>query len=173
MNASIPALLFALAVGAAACGPPPPPAFDFSRIHVGMSVREVDAIWGQPIHMYKLDESAEGCVERHTFGIWFVPGKLPRPATVDFDAKHRVCAVGAVDIMHSEAPLLATQKAPEPAPPPAPAVAVPDDVVFLKNGGRVRGKIMEESPTGVSIQMDDGVRKKISRGKIDRIEYGK
>jgi hypothetical protein len=73
------------------------------------------------------------------------------------------------------------QVAPAPAPPPAapapqaappPSLSGPFDTVFFLGGGRVRGTVLEESPTsGVTIRLLDGTLRKYSRDEIVRIEY--
>ena len=49
-----------------------------------------------------------------------------------------------------------------------------DDIVFLKNGGRMRGVVMLEDPKqGVKIKLGDGSVQQIAPGDVDHIEYGK
>jgi hypothetical protein len=46
------------------------------------------------------------------------------------------------------------------------------DIVFLKGGGRVRGLIVEESPTaGVRVKLPDGTIKVVLAKDVDRVEY--
>jgi hypothetical protein len=71
--------------------------------------------------------------------------------------------------------------APAAAPPPAPTPATqaahpppqgPFDTVFFLGGGRVRGTVLEESPSnGVSVRLLDGNVRRYSRDEIVRIEY--
>jgi hypothetical protein len=62
------------------------------------------------------------------------------------------------------------------APPAAPAAPpIPKgtpDSVFLRNGGRVRGTVMEDEPSGVSVRMLDGTTRKLRRAEVDHVEYG-
>lgn len=47
------------------------------------------------------------------------------------------------------------------------------DTVFLRNGGRVRGTVVEEDPSrGVSIQLPNGEFRKLLPAEIARVEYG-
>lgn len=47
------------------------------------------------------------------------------------------------------------------------------DTVFLRNGGRVRGTVVEEDPArGVSIQLPDGELRKLLPSDVARVEYG-
>jgi hypothetical protein len=53
------------------------------------------------------------------------------------------------------------------------AHAEDDDVVFLKNGGRVRGTVVFEDPQeGVQIRLSTGVVRSIARADLDRVQYG-
>lgn len=58
----------------------------------------------------------------------------------------------------------------------APAVAWAgdsDDTVLLKNGGRLRGTVMEESPSkGVSIRLPDGTVRSIKPSDVKKVDYG-
>jgi hypothetical protein len=46
------------------------------------------------------------------------------------------------------------------------------DTVLLKNGGRLRGKVMEEDPkSGVSIKLIDGVVKRVRPDEVKSVEY--
>lgn len=65
--------------------------------------------------------------------------------------------------------------APAPASPSAtapPSAAPRPDQVLMKGGGRVRGTVMVEDPSGVSIRLLDGSSRKIPRAEIDRVELG-
>jgi hypothetical protein len=47
------------------------------------------------------------------------------------------------------------------------------DTVFLRNGGRVRGTVVEEDPSrGISIQLPNGEFRKLLPAEIARVEYG-
>lgn len=47
-----------------------------------------------------------------------------------------------------------------------------DDTVLLKNGGRVRGTVLEESPqTGVSVRVADGTIRTIPAAEVDHVVY--
>src|SRR5512133_3945944 len=47
------------------------------------------------------------------------------------------------------------------------------DTVFLNNGGRVRGTVVEEDPArGVSIQLPGGEQRTLQPGEVYRIQYG-
>lgn len=47
------------------------------------------------------------------------------------------------------------------------------DTVFLRDGGRLRGTVVEEIPgTGVSIQLPDGELRKVPAADVLRVEYG-
>lgn len=49
----------------------------------------------------------------------------------------------------------------------------PADTVFLKDGGRVRGTIMVESPTaGVQVQLPNGSLHQVAAADVDHVEYG-
>lgn len=51
-------------------------------------------------------------------------------------------------------------------------VARADDVVFLKNGGRVRGVVVVESPRdGVRIKLADGRIRDVPAAEVDRVAY--
>jgi hypothetical protein len=55
-----------------------------------------------------------------------------------------------------------------------PSVGLADqpDEVLLLNGGRLRGKVMEDDPAqGVSIQLLDGTVRRVSRVEISRVQY--
>lgn len=47
----------------------------------------------------------------------------------------------------------------------------PLDTVFLRNGGRVRGQIMEETPDVVSVLLPDGSTRKIRHADVDHLVY--
>jgi hypothetical protein len=48
-----------------------------------------------------------------------------------------------------------------------------DDTVFLTGGGRVRGLIVEESPTmGVRLRMPDGTLRTFAKTDVDHVTYG-
>ena len=48
-----------------------------------------------------------------------------------------------------------------------------DDTVFLTGGGRVRGLIVEESPTaGVRLRMPDGTLRTFAKKDVDHVTYG-
>ncbi|HEX9240989.1 MAG TPA: hypothetical protein VF875_00970 [Anaeromyxobacter sp.] len=65
--------------------------------------------------------------------------------------------------------VLAALLAADPAPPPAPPAL---DTVFLADGGRVRGTVIEDSPTsGVTLQLPDGSFRKFPRAEVARVEY--
>jgi hypothetical protein len=49
---------------------------------------------------------------------------------------------------------------------------VAEDVVFLVNGGRVRGTVMEEDGETVSIRRADGVVRRIPRAEVSSVRYG-
>lgn len=49
-----------------------------------------------------------------------------------------------------------------------------DDTVFLKNGGRARGQVVEEDPTaGVTLQLPDGTFRRFKAHEIARVEYAR
>jgi hypothetical protein len=53
------------------------------------------------------------------------------------------------------------------------AAAADLDTVFLKNGGRLRGTVLEEDPArGVSIQIPGGDLRKLAPDEVVRVEYG-
>jgi hypothetical protein len=54
------------------------------------------------------------------------------------------------------------------------AVAGPNlDTVFLRDGGRLRGTVVEEAPgTGVTVQLVDGELRKVPAADVVRVEYG-
>jgi hypothetical protein len=55
-----------------------------------------------------------------------------------------------------------------------PARADGDDIVFLKNGGRVRGVVMLEDPKqGVKVKLGDGSVHEVPAADVDHIEYAK
>lgn len=65
------------------------------------------------------------------------------------------------------AALLAADAAPAPAPPPAAL-----DSVFLANGGRARGSVIEDDPTtGVLLQLPDGSFRRFPRADVLRVQY--
>jgi hypothetical protein len=90
---------------------------------------------------------------------------------------------GSVSNWTSAAPAPAPAAPPSvaQAPPPAqpqvreersPLASGPIDTVFFLGGGRVRGTVLEESPTtGVTIRLLDGNVRRYSRSEIVRIEY--
>lgn len=45
------------------------------------------------------------------------------------------------------------------------------DNVYLTNGGRVRGQVMEDDGKGVSVLLADGSTRKIPRAEVMRVEY--
>jgi hypothetical protein len=48
-----------------------------------------------------------------------------------------------------------------------------DDTVHLRNGGRVRGVVLEESPTlGVRIRLPDGTTRSLEAGEVDYVTFG-
>jgi hypothetical protein len=48
-----------------------------------------------------------------------------------------------------------------------------DDTVFLKNGGRVRGSVVEEDPQkGVRVKLQDGTLRTVTSGDVDHVQYG-
>lgn len=51
------------------------------------------------------------------------------------------------------------------------AAAPPHDTVFTADGGRVVGKVIEEGPQVISIQLPDGTFRRFSRREVTRIEY--
>ena len=57
----------------------------------------------------------------------------------------------------------------------APAFADDEgpDIVLLKNGGRLRGTVVEENPsTGVRIKLPTGTIKTVAAKEVDKVEYG-
>src|SRR5512137_1210594 len=52
------------------------------------------------------------------------------------------------------------------------AAAPQADTVFIANGGRVRGSVIEENAQGVSIQVLDGSTRRYDVKDVVRIEYG-
>jgi hypothetical protein len=88
-------------------------------------------------------------------------------------------ATGAVAPAPAPAPETSPPPAPRmaQAPPPyredrGPIVAGPVDTIFFLGGGRVRGTVLEESPTtGVTIRLLDGNVRRYARADIVRIEY--
>jgi len=53
-----------------------------------------------------------------------------------------------------------------------PAVSWADDVVVLKDGGRLRGTVIEESRgRGVRIRLLDGVVREVEPANVDRVQY--
>jgi hypothetical protein len=46
------------------------------------------------------------------------------------------------------------------------------DTVFLANGGRVRGTVVEDTPAQVLIQLPDGTYRRFARAEILRVTYG-
>ncbi len=47
-----------------------------------------------------------------------------------------------------------------------------DDVVLLKDGGRVKGTVMVEDKTsGVSVKLADGTTRQVAASDVDRVEY--
>jgi hypothetical protein len=60
-----------------------------------------------------------------------------------------------------------------PVPPTPAGPATPIDTVFLTDGGRVRGQVMEEHPkTGVRVRLADGTVRDIPAAEVDHVEYG-
>jgi hypothetical protein len=47
-----------------------------------------------------------------------------------------------------------------------------DDVVFLDNGGRLRGVVVEEGPASVTIKLADGTIRSLARARVRQIAYG-
>jgi hypothetical protein len=47
-----------------------------------------------------------------------------------------------------------------------------DDLVLLAGGGRLRGVVLEESPTVVTVKLADGTVRAIQRHRVSRIQYG-
>lgn len=48
-----------------------------------------------------------------------------------------------------------------------------EDTVFLVNGGRVRGTVMEEDPAkGVAVKLPDGSVRRIAPADVKRVQYG-
>ena len=48
-----------------------------------------------------------------------------------------------------------------------------DDTVYLRNGGRVRGVVLEESPTlGVRLRLPDGTTRNLETAEVDHVTYG-
>ncbi len=47
----------------------------------------------------------------------------------------------------------------------------PIDTVWLANGGRVRGTVIVDDPTGVKVQLADGTVRTLTRNDVKRIEY--
>jgi hypothetical protein len=72
---------------------------------------------------------------------------------------------------------VSTPKPPPPPPQPAPPVtAAPEpggtDAVYFADGGRARGTVVEESPTGgVVLRLLDGSTRRYAPGQVVRIEY--
>jgi len=57
-------------------------------------------------------------------------------------------------------------------PPPVLPQPVAYDTVFLKDGGRLRGQVIEEHPKqGLRIRLLDGAIREVPRDEIDRVEY--
>jgi hypothetical protein len=52
------------------------------------------------------------------------------------------------------------------------SAAAPPDTLFIANGGRVRGSVVEESSQAVSIQLLDGTMRRYEIKDVTRIEYG-
>lgn len=53
------------------------------------------------------------------------------------------------------------------------AYAGDDDIVFLANGGRLRGTVFEEDPSrGVTIKLIDGTTRTLAPGDVQRVQYG-
>jgi hypothetical protein len=44
--------------------------------------------------------------------------------------------------------------------------------VFLKGGGRIRGTVMEDEPSSVSVRMLDGTTRTLKRVEVDHVEFG-
>lgn len=51
------------------------------------------------------------------------------------------------------------------------AASAPHDTVFTADGGRVLGKVVEEGPQGVAVQLPDGTFRRLARREVVRIEY--
>ena len=48
----------------------------------------------------------------------------------------------------------------------------PPDTVVLKDGGKLRGRVVEEDPKrGVTVQLLDGTTRKIAKATLDHVEY--
>jgi hypothetical protein len=45
------------------------------------------------------------------------------------------------------------------------------DTVFTSDGGRVLGRVVEEGPQGVAVQLPDGTFRRLARREVVRIEY--
>ena len=55
----------------------------------------------------------------------------------------------------------------------ASAAGAPLDTVYLVNGGRARGTVIEDDPArGVTLQLGDGTIRSYARSEVQRIEYG-
>jgi hypothetical protein len=52
------------------------------------------------------------------------------------------------------------------------AAAASYDTVFLANGGRVRGTVVEDTPAKVLVQLPDGTFRRFTRAEVARIAYG-
>lgn len=53
-----------------------------------------------------------------------------------------------------------------------PMVTLADDLVFLTNGGRVRGIVMEADPQkGVSVKLDDGSTRQFAPAEVASVQY--
>jgi hypothetical protein len=78
--------------------------------------------------------------------------------TLRLDAKRTIIAlfVSALGVLAAE-PTARAQEA--------------SDTVFLANGGRVRGTVMVESPTEVTVRLIDGTVRKLKPAEVSRVEY--
>ena len=52
-----------------------------------------------------------------------------------------------------------------------PDVSTSPDTVMLTDGGRIRGHVMEDDESGVSVILADGTTKKVPRSKVLRVQY--
>ncbi len=47
-----------------------------------------------------------------------------------------------------------------------------DDVVYLNDGGRLRGVVVEEGPQGITIKLVDGTLRTVARARVKQVQYG-
>jgi hypothetical protein len=119
-----------------------------------------------------VEESAKGVTVQLVDGTTrtFEPGQVIRIEYSD----------GTVSTPKPPAPPPAVAPAPPPAaaqPPPAaapgPASSGAPDTLYFADGGRGRGLVIEETPTGgVTVRMGDGTVRRYPPGQVIRIEYG-